>query len=126
MSDRSEITELRTDIKQQTEAINSLSVSIAQLVESYKHHKEITDRQGNEIESIANEVKSIDDKFDSFVMTYKSVLDGVIKEKEKKSDRNSRVIIGFLTAASIAVASFFAGITIDHFKRPVEKEQSTN
>ena len=122
MSSLSEITELRTDIKQQTEAINSLSVSIAQLVESYKHHKEITDRQGSEIKSIKHELKSIDDKFDAFLIDYKPVLDGVVKDNEKKSDRNSRVIIGFLTAASIAIASFFAGITIDHFRQPVKQE----
>tara|TARA_Y100001956_G_scaffold3132_1_gene3091 strand:- start:5533 stop:5916 length:384 start_codon:yes stop_codon:yes gene_type:complete len=126
MSSQNEITELRSDIKQQTEAINRLGVNIAQLVESYKHHKEITDRQGEEIETLSGEIKLLNEQFTSHLLTYKPVLDGVVKDKEKKSERTSRIIIGWITAVAIAVSSFFAGITIEYFKQPVTSEQKSS
>lgn len=116
MSNQSEYIELRSDIKKQTESINDLTVSIAQLLEGYKHHKEVTEKQGVEIKAVSDELKELDDKFDNFVLNYKPFLDGAIKDKEKKSDRLWRVIMGWFSAAVLAIAAFVMGIVTNHYE----------
>lgn len=114
MSNQNELTELRSDIKKQTESINDLTVSIAQLLEGYKYNKEVTERQGAEM-------KELGDKVDSFILSYKPFLDEAIKDKEKKSDRLWRVIMGWFSAAVLAIAAFVLGIITKHY----EPDEST-
>ena len=131
MSNQNEFKELRTDIKQMSESINALTVSIAQLLEGYKHHKEVTEKQGEEIKAVSSEVKILDDKIDGFLLSYKPFLDEAIKDKEKKSDRTARAVMGYITSILLAITFFIAGLASDFMRAPkelnkTEQRQSTN
>lgn len=86
MSSQNEITELRSDIKEQTKEIANLTTSITQLVESYKYHKEVTDSHTQEIRVLHEANNNTDAKFNEFLLEYKPVLDQAKASNEKYKD----------------------------------------
>lgn len=119
MSSQNELSELRSDIKEQTKEISNLTTSITQLVESYKHHKEVTDSHTQEIKVLHEANSNTDEKFNQFLLDYKPVLDKAKKEQEEysgtlikakeffenRSVTKQRVLISVICAACIAIGA---------------------
>lgn len=119
MSNPNEISELRADIKEQTREISNLTASIAQLVEQYKYHKEVTDKHTQEI-TILHEANNVtDEKINNFLLEYKHVLDKAKEDQakysktmesaksffESRSVLKQRVLIAVFCAASVAIGA---------------------
>lgn len=90
MSSQNEITELRSDIKEQTKEIANLTTSITQLVESYKYHKEVTDGHTQEIRILHESNNLNTENFTKFLLEYKPVLDQAKADNEKYKDTLSK------------------------------------
>lgn len=119
MSSQNELSELRSDIKEQTKEISNLTTSITQLVESYKHHKEVTDSHTQEIKILHEANNITDEKFNDFLLEYKPILDKAKKDQEdysqtlpkakefftSRSAIRQKVTISIICAACIAIGA---------------------
>ena len=136
MSSQNEITELRSDIKEQTKEIANLTTSITQLVESYKHHKEVTDSHTQDIKILHEANNITDEKFNDFLLEYKPILDKAKKDQEEYSQTlpkakefftsrsaiRQKVTISIICAACIAVGAKAPDVLSMFIREPQQQE----